>query len=143
MLVQLARVDQIDLPLPTYQHVGDSGADLYSHSAGMILPTETKVYSTGLKVVYITDGYEIQVRSRSGLSIRGIVVANSPGTIDNGYRGDICVILHNQGHSYHFVSRGDRIAQLVVVPVYQARFEEGEAVIATSRNANGFGSSGR
>ena len=128
---------------PKYAHEGDSGVDLISTETENLWPGETYVFRTGL-YVEIPDGYELQIRSRSGLAMRGIVVANSPGTIDSGYRGEIGVILHNlnQDGRPHKVCAGDRIAQAVLSKVEKIEWEVIDTLQETDRGEKGFGSTG-
>jgi dUTP pyrophosphatase len=133
-----------DAKMPLYAKEGDSGADVYSAEAIVDLgPGETRLVSTGI-AIELPEGYDVQCRSRSGLAAKGICVLNSPGTIDNGYRGEIKVILHNTSRDKTFqVAKGDRIAQLVLSPVYKANFVEVEQLSDSCRGAGGFGSTGR
>jgi dUTP pyrophosphatase len=108
-----------------------------------IAPGERALIPTGLAIA-LPAGYELQVRPRSGLALRnGIVLPNSPGTIDEDYRGEIQVIVLNAGREPFRVERGARIAQAVLAPVVRAAWEEVAELDATSRNAGGFGSTGR
>jgi len=107
------------------------------------MPGEVAAVSTGLKAE-VPDGFELQVRPRSGLALRnGIGVLNSPGTIDSGYRGEIRVILVNLGKEPFRIRRGDRIAQLVLSPVARAEFEEAAELSGSQRGSGGFGSTGK
>lgn len=138
-----------DLPLPSRMTPGSSGMDLYAVSNGhedlkdwthTMQPSSIWMFGTGIKI-QLPEGYEGQVRSRSGLAKHGIVVANSPGTIDSDYRLEVGVILINHG-SYPFnISRGSRIAQLVVSPVVKVEWQEVDRLDTTQRN-DGFGSTG-
>lgn len=129
--------------LPAYAHPGDAGMDVRSVEALEIAPSRRALVRTGL-VAEIPDGYEIQVRPRSGLALKhGVTVLNSPGTVDAGYRGEIGVILANFGEETFAVSPGDRIAQLVVAPVTTAEISETCDVGATDRGDGGFGSTGK
>lgn len=132
------------LPLPRYANLGDAGMDVVACETGTIDPGQRRLVKTGLRVS-IPLGYEIQVRSRSGLALKhGVVVFNSPGTIDCGYRGEIGVILFNASGEQFFFEKGDRIAQLVVAPVCMgAVLETTEDLSETERGEGGFGSSGR
>jgi dUTP pyrophosphatase len=108
-----------------------------------LMPGERRLVSTGLRIA-LPDGYEAQVRPRSGLAIRnGIGMVNSPGTIDGDYRGVIQVILINLGQEPFGISRGDRIAQLVVAPVTRVAWEEVPELDDTSRGEGGFGHTGK
>jgi dUTP pyrophosphatase len=98
---------------------------------------------TGLQVAYIEPGYEIQIRPRSGLAYKnGLTVLNTPGTIDNPYRGHLCVILINHDIMFHEISHGDRIAQIVVCPVVTAKFSVVDDIVLTERSDGGFGHTG-
>lgn len=105
-------------------------------------PHQIQVFKTGL-FVEIPEGYEIQVRSRSGLSVQGIVVMNAPGTIDSDYRGEIGVILGNLTDKKFKINHGDRIAQLVLCPVYQVEWDMSKPISETFRGQGGFGSTGK
>lgn len=128
--------------IPQYAHEGDSGADLCSIERVEIPSGHRAKIRTGLSIL-MPKGMEAQVRSRSGLAINcGIVVLNSPGTIDSCYTGEICVILINHGDIDYVVNIGDKIAQLVIAPVIHNAIETTESVKET-RGVNGFGSSDR
>ena len=108
-----------------------------------LAPGERALIPTGVAVA-VPDGYEAQVRPRSGLALRhGLVLPNAPGTIDSDYRGEVKVIVWNLGEEPFALRRGDRIAQLVVAPVAQAEWEEVESLDATPRGSGGFGHTGR
>ena len=132
-----------DAVLPSYAHPGDAGMDVRSVE-DLVIPAGGRVLvHTGL-VAVIPEGYELQVRSRSGLALKsGVAVLNSPGTVDAGYRGEIGVILANFGDGGFVVKKGDRVAQLVTAPVTVAEIFETDSVDATDRGAGGFGSTGR
>lgn len=128
--------------LPKYQYTWDSGADICSAISYTLKPLERKAIPTGLKAE-IPIGYELQVRSRSGLALdSGIIVLNSPGTIDSGYRGEIKVIIVNLSQKPYEIKVGQRIAQLVLMPVFFASFEEVNKLSNSKRGADGFGSTG-
>jgi dUTP pyrophosphatase len=132
-----------DLPLPSYASEGAAGLDLRAAVGGRLLlgPGERARVPTGLRFA-VPAGYEAQVRPRSGLALRhGIVLPNSPGTIDSDYRGEVQVILWNAGPEPFAIERGDRIAQLVIAPVAHVELEE-SALDETPRGAGGFGSTG-
>ena len=134
------------LPLPAYQSLGAAGADLYAAVAPdqplTLQPGGRALVPTGI-CLELPAGYEAQVRPRSGLALKhGVTVLNSPGTIDSDYRGEISVILINLGLEPFDITRGARIAQLVVAPVIQAQFTSANALSGTSRGSGGFGSSG-
>jgi dUTP pyrophosphatase len=132
------------LPLPAYATLGSAGADLAAAiAAPLVLPPGGRaLVPTGIALA-LPDGFEAQVRPRSGLALRhGVTVLNSPGTIDGDYRGEILVVLANLGSEPVTVVRGDRIAQLVVAPVQRAAWREVAELPASPRGAGGFGSSG-
>ena len=134
-----------DLPLPGYATPGSAGLDLYAAVAAplRLAPGARALVPTGLAMA-LPEGYEGQVRARSGLALRhGLAVLNAPGTIDSDYRGEIGVILVNLGDAPVELARGERIAQLVVAPVTRAEIREREALPASGRAAGGFGSTGR
>jgi dUTP pyrophosphatase len=138
------------LGLPSYETTGAAGADLRANlpedlrQAGLVLaPMQRRLVPTGIRVE-IPEGYEIQVRPRSGLALKhGVTLANAPGTIDSDYRGPLGVIVVNLGAEPFTIRHGDRIAQLVVAPVTRARFEPAEALAGSGRGAGGFGSTGQ
>ncbi|MBI1402117.1 MAG: dUTP diphosphatase [Porphyrobacter sp.] len=131
------------LPLPAYATDGAAGMDVVSAEQVTIAPGARHAVATGLALA-IPPGYEIQVRPRSGLALKhGISVPNTPGTIDSDYRGELKVILINLGTDPFAIARGDRIAQLVLAPVVQARWDEVAELDSTERGEGGFGSTGR
>jgi dUTP pyrophosphatase len=130
--------------LPSYQSAGAAGADLRAHLAeDLVIDAGARaVVPTGLRLE-IPEGFEGQVRPRSGLAVKsGVTVLNAPGTIDSDYRGEVGVILVNLGAEPFRVRHGDRIAQLVIAPVVRAGFVRAEAVGGTARGSGGFGSTG-
>jgi dUTP pyrophosphatase len=130
------------LPLPAYATSGAAGMDVVSAEEVTIAPGARHAVATGLALA-IPQGYEIQVRPRSGLALKhGITVPNTPGTIDSDYRGELKVILINHGTEPFAIARGDRVAQLVLAPVVQAAWDEVEELDATERGEGGFGSTG-
>ncbi|MFA4924309.1 MAG: dUTP diphosphatase [Ignavibacteriaceae bacterium] len=134
-----------DIPLPVYSTLGSAGLDISAAvKDGIIIPKgKMSLIPTNLSVE-IPEGYEIQVRPRSGLAVKhGITVLNSPGTIDSDYRGEVKIILINLGEEDYKISRGERIAQLVVSKVYQAKFTEVENLNNSRRGEGGFGHSGK
>ncbi len=147
-LIQVARAEGGDpsLPLPSYATAGAAGADLRADLRGESLtlaPLGRAAVPTGL-VIALPDGFEGQVRPRSGLALReGLTLLNAPGTIDADFRGEVRVLLVNLGDAPVVLRHGERIAQLVVAPVVQARFQEVAALPGTARGAGGFGSTGR
>ncbi|MEM9308311.1 MAG: dUTP diphosphatase [Pseudomonadota bacterium] len=134
------------LPLPSYETAGAAGADLRANLPDgplTLAPGTRALVPTGLSME-IPQGYEIQIRPRSGLALKhGIALVNSPGTIDSDYRGEIGIILLNTGKDGFEVSHGLRVAQMVVAPVVQAGFELVDTLSQTDRGAGGFGSTGR
>ncbi|WP_299816516.1 dUTP diphosphatase [uncultured Jannaschia sp.] len=134
-----------DLPLPDYATAGAAGADLRADTGGapvMLAPGTRALIQTGLRVA-VPEGYEMQVRPRSGLALtHGVTVANAPGTVDSDYRGPLGVILINLGRTAFEVKHGMRIAQAVVAPVVQVTWEPVETLPGTARGAGGFGSTG-
>jgi len=142
LVIQLRRLDP-DLPLPAYAHPGDAGADLVAAQDVELAPGARAAVRTGIAVA-IPDGYVGLVHPRSGLAARlGVTVLNAPGTVDAGYRGEILVILVNHDPAGTVkISRGDRIAQLVVQRVERAVFEVVDELDDTARGAGGHGSTG-
>ncbi len=128
--------------LPTYAHPGDAGMDVRSVEEVVLEPGGRKLVRTGL-VMMLPPGYEAQVRPRSGLALKnGVTVLNTPGTIDEGYRGEVGVILANFGAEPFRVEKGAKIAQIVVAPCTRAEIVETDEVDETVRGAGGFGSTG-
>ncbi len=133
-----------DLPLPEYQTPDSAGMDLMAAiSEDVVLaPGKRMLIPTGLSIA-LPPGFEAQVRPRSGLALRnGVTQVNTPGTIDADYRGEIGVVLINHGQEPFTVTRGMRIAQMLVAPVIQARWAEVEVLDETTRGSGGFGSTG-
>jgi dUTP pyrophosphatase len=135
------------LPLPAYETDQAAGMDLRAAVADdapvILAPGARDAVPTGLAIA-LPPGFEAQVRPRSGLALKsGITCLNSPGTIDADYRGEVKVILVNHGAEPFTIRRGDRIAQLVIAPVIQARWAEAETLDETARGAGGFGSTGK
>lgn len=129
--------------LPQFKSRGAAGADLYAINDDVVPTGGQEVFPLGF-LVAIPEGYEIQVRPRSGLALKhGITVANSPGTVDSDYRGEMMIILINHGSEDYQVRAGDRIAQAVVSVVPVAKFTEVETLDETERGKDGFGSTGR
>lgn len=152
VVVRLLRDDGADrgVPLPDYATAGAAGADLRANfpealrGEGVVLePGARTLVPTGLRFE-IPEGFEVQIRPRSGLALKhGVTLLNTPGTIDSDYRGPIGVILANLGDAAFPVRHGERIAQMVVAPVTQVRFDPVETLTETDRGAGGFGSTGR
>ncbi|MBX9797370.1 dUTP diphosphatase [Sphingomonas sp.] len=131
-----------DLPLPAYATPGAAGMDVVAAEDVTIAPGARHAVATGFAMA-IPEGYEVQVRPRSGLALKaGVTCLNTPGTIDSDYRGEVKVILANLGAEPFVVKRGDRIAQLVPAPVLRAALVEVAALDETARGAGGFGSTG-
>ena len=123
---------------PEYAHADDSGADVFCMEQITLLPGQTKLVGTGISVE-LPEGWELQVRSKSGLAFKkGLIVLNSPGTIDESYRLEIKVILHNVSTETVTLEANSKIAQLVLAPVYQANF----VLMDSAQRSGGFGSTG-
>ena len=142
--IQIARLPHGEgLPLPAYATPGAAGMDVVAAEDLDLLPGQRHAVATGFKLA-IPDGYEIQVRPRSGLAFKyGVTVPNTPGTIDSDYRGELKILMINHGSDPFPVRRGERIAQLVPAAVTQAGFDEVAELDSTDRGAGGFGSTGR
>ncbi len=126
--------------LPSYAHPGDTGADLYANIDTVIEPGKSCAIPTGIAVAF-PENVDMQIRSRSGLAAnRQVFVLNSPGTVDSGYRGEVCVILFNAGEKPFEVKKGDKIAQAVFSPCYTAKFDLTDELDETERGTGGFGS---
>jgi len=140
--VQVQRLDP-DLPLPSYAHPGDAGADLLTTVDVTLAPGERALVPTGVALA-LPEGYVALVHPRSGLAARhGLSIVNAPGTVDAGYRGEIKVLLINQDPAESIeLRRGDRIAQLVVQRFERARFVEVAELPASVRGDGGYGSTG-
>ena len=151
-IIRILWEDEADraVPLPSYETTGAAGADIRANlpadirETGVNLdPMQRKSVPTGLRVE-IPQGYELQIRPRPGLALKhGITLPNTPGTIDSDYRGPLGVLLVNLGPESYLIHHGDRIAQMIVAPVVQARFELTEMLSETTRGSGGFGSTGR
>ena len=131
--------------LPSYKTDGSSGMDLmaFIDKPIYILPQKSELIPTGLSIA-IPDNTEVQIRPRSGLAVKNnISVLNTPGTVDSDYRGELKVILYNHGNKEFIVNNEDRIAQMVLVPIIKANFEEVENLPETIRGEGGFGSTGK
>jgi dUTP diphosphatase len=140
--ILITRLDQ-GVPLPSYSHPGDAGADLVTTGDVHLEPGERTLVPTGVALA-LPDGYVGLVHPRSGLAAKlGVSIVNAPGTVDAGYRGEISVLLVNLDPAKPVdLSRGDRIAQLVVQQVEKARFVEVERLPGSARGAGGYGSTG-
>lgn len=141
--IAVKRLDHAgDLPLPSYETAGSAGMDVRAAEELTIAPGRRGLVGTGLAFA-IPEGYEIQVRPRSGLALKkGISIPNTPGTIDSDYRGELKVILLNHGEDDFIIERGDRIAQIVVAPVQRGLLFEVDDLDETQRGSGGFGSTG-
>jgi len=139
-------------PLPEYSTKGAAGIDLKIDfertflpfnglSSYNLFPKEIFIFKTGL-FVEIPEGYELQIRSRSGLSTKGIIIANSPGTIDSDYRGEIGLIISNISSKSYFINDGDRLAQAVLKKVEKIEWEQVEKLEETERGKGGYGHTG-
>lgn len=128
--------------IPNYAHEGDAGLDLYAVEKLVLNPGERGLVHTGIQIE-LPKNTEAQIRPRSGLALKnGITALNSPGTIDEGYRGEIGVIIINHGNEKFIIEEGMKIAQMVIKPVYKVNVIETDKLSDTERMANGFGSSG-
>ena len=146
LCVQICRLREgdRDIPLPSYASSDAAGADLFAAVPKSIIlqPGAIALIPTGLAVA-VPRGYEAQIRPRSGLAVKGITVINAPGTIDADYRGEIQIALVNHGREPYEIRRGDRIAQMILTKVWQARFEVTSSLPHTTRGQGGFGHTGR
>ncbi len=141
MIIQIKQLDD-GLPVPRHAHPGDAGVDLAARSAVKLEPGHRATVPTGIAVA-IPDGYAGLIVPRSGLAVgHGISVVNGPGLIDSGYRGEIHAVLVNLGDEPFHAERGDRIAQLVVIPVAAVEYTVVEELPESARGTDGFGSSG-
>jgi len=142
MQISFLKLDS-ELPTPGHAHPGDGGVDLYARENVQLEPEAWTMVPTGIAVA-IPDGYAGMVVPRSGLAARlGVGVVNGPGLVDAGYRGELKVILINHGLEPLELQRGERIAQLVVVPVVEQEFVEVDELPGSARGEGGFGSTGR
>jgi len=145
MLVEIKIQVKDEKYIPLYQSVGSAGADLVAaiEEEKVLQPDKRLLVPTGISIE-IPQGYEVQVRSRSGLALKyGVSVLNSPGTIDSDYRGEVGVILINHGSEPFSILPGMRIAQMVVAPVCRAHFLSAPFLVTTSRGEGGFGHTGQ
>ena len=142
VVIEVQQIDP-DLPLPSYAHPGDAGADLYTAEDAEIAPGERKLVRTGV-AIQLPEGYVGLVHPRSGLAVKkGLTVLNAPGTVDAGYRGEILVnLINHDPRNIAKVLRGERIAQLVVQRVERAHFHGVEKLSDSARGAGGHGSTG-
>ena len=131
-----------DATLPSYKTEGSAGLDLSCSEDFEIKPMERKLVSTGISVA-VPEGYEAQIRPRSGLAIKhGISMVNTPGTIDSDYRGEVKIIMINYGKDAVCFSKGERVAQMVICPVARVELQVVESLDETDRGQGGFGSTG-
>lgn len=133
-----------DIPLPKYMSSGASGMDLFAAVADTVFipPGEVALIPIGIRIA-VPEGFEAQVRPRSGLAARhGVGILNSPGTIDSDYRGEVKIILFNFGKEPFTVNRGDRVAQMVITRVARATLIEQDSLEDTQRGSGGFGHTG-
>ena len=145
MVKVLIRKLSSEVKLPSYKTSGASGMDLmaYIKSSLTIKPKTSCLIPTGLSIAFSED-YEIQIRPRSGLAAKSnISVLNTPGTIDSDYRGEIKVIIYNHGNNDFLINNGDRIAQMILMPVVKIELEETNNLPETIRGKGGFGSTGK
>lgn len=145
MPVAIKIINHSPYPLPSYATAGSSGMDIRANidSSASLAPMERKLIPTGL-FIELPEGYEAQVRPRSGLAIKqGITCLNTPGTIDQDYRGEIKIILINLSGGDQVIEPGDRIAQLVIQKVEKASWLETTEITVTERSAGGFGHTGK
>lgn len=127
---------------PCYAHQNDAGLDLFSDESRILAPGEFGMIKTGI-AIGLMPGTEAQIRPRSGLAAKhGITVLNSPGTVDEGYRGEVCVILINHSKIDFEIKSGMKIAQMVIAPVMKVKTEEKDELSITKRGEGGFGSTG-
>jgi dUTP pyrophosphatase len=141
MILKVQKLDPVAI-VPHYAHPGDAGLDLFSNEEADLKPGEWRLVRTGISIE-LPPGTEGQVRPRSGLAARhAVTVLNSPGTIDEGYRGEVGVILINHGRETFRVEKGMKIAQMLVKPVITVEVREAAALSDTRRGAGGFGSTG-
>lgn len=143
--VDIRRLDHGgDLPLPSYATAGSAGLDLAAavEDDMELAPGQRALVPTGFAIA-LPEGFEAQIRPRSGLAVhKGISVLNAPGTIDSDYRGEIMVVLINLGDAPFTISRGERIAQMIVAPVTRVHWQGEERLSSTARDSGGFGSTG-
>lgn len=144
--VRILRIepDKMDIPLPHYATEGSAGMDIYAavEKEIIIQSNETALIPTGL-IIELPQGYEAQVRPRSGLAIKhNIGILNSPGTIDSDYRGEVKIILTNFGKNPYIVHRGDRIAQMIIAKYERVQWKESNSLAVSLRGEGGFGHTG-
>ncbi len=131
-----------DAITPKYAHQGDAGMDVYSVEDLILKSKERKLVKTGLSFE-LPEGYEIQVRPKSGLALNhGLTILNTPGTLDSGYRGELCIILFNSSDKDYNIKKGEKIAQIVLKKFEFMEFEEVKELSDSARGQGGFGSTG-
>jgi dUTP pyrophosphatase len=141
LLLKVQKVHK-DAIIPNYAHIGDAGLDLFSIEEKILKPGDSTLIKTGIKIE-LPEQTEAQIRPRSGLALKkGITVLNTPGTIDEGYRGEIGIILINHGKEDFLVEKHMKMAQMVVKPVWYVNVEEVKELSNTERAEGGFGSTG-
>jgi dUTP pyrophosphatase len=141
MQLKVQRINK-NARLPEYAHLGDAGMDLFSIEEKIINPGEAALIGTGIKIE-LPEGTEAQIRPRSGMALKySVTVLNSPGTIDQGYRGEIGIILINHGSDFFKVEKFMKIAQMVIKPVIKVEITETDYLNSSSRDTGGFGSTG-
>jgi dUTP pyrophosphatase len=143
--IKRVRVSEPPLPLPLYMTEGSAGMDLYAdiEASLQVAPLERVLVPTGVAIA-LPLGFEAQIRPRSGLALKhGLTMVNSPGTIDSDYRGEIGLIVINLGKEPVMITRGERIAQMIVQRVIKVEWEEVNALSTSERQAGGFGHTGR
>ena len=141
LITRLAHAE--GLPLPVRATPGAAGYDIASAEDGVLAPMERRLFRTGFAIA-VPEGFECQIRPRSGLALRhGISLPNTPATIDSDYRGELMIMLVNLGAEPFEVTRGMRIAQMVIARVEQATFRSVDVLPGTPRGQGGFGSTGR
>jgi dUTP pyrophosphatase len=141
MILKIKKLNP-DAIVPSYAHPGDAGLDLFSVEDAEIGAGQVALVKTGISIE-LPPGTEGQVRPRSGLALKHqLTVLNTPGTIDEGYRGEICLIMMNHGKETFAVAKGMKLAQLLVKPVFRVDVQEVEDLSDTARGAGGFGSTG-
>lgn len=141
MKLKIQRTDK-EVKLPNYAHPGDAGMDVYAAESCVLKPGEHKLIPTGIRIA-LPEGHEAQIRPKSGLALKhGISIVNTPGTIDEGYRGDVGVIVINHGKEEYAIEKNAKIAQMVINKVESLEVEEVEDLDSTARGEGGFGSTG-
>lgn len=141
LVIQISKL-RPEAIIPVYQKEGDAGFDLYASADTLVPAGQAAVIPTGLAFA-IPDGFEMQIRLRSGAALKTpLIVANAPGTVDSGYRGEVGIIVRNLSAQDWLVKAGERIAQGLITPVYQALFVEQENLPPSERGDKGFGSTG-